>query len=173
MTSDDERPEIVQEAERRHAESQRKQQELVDALREDTDDDTISGEIEMAGLTLPYEWDIRGGDLERIETLQTDAQDPSSNITPMDAVREMCELLADIVTDPDLDGEAFLNVFRQTSPAALSGLFQQIQEDAQQRSGEAGKRFRGEQTGQDVRGRGPVSRREQRGGPPQSPPGRD
>jgi len=137
-----------------------KQNQLKEAIADESESVIEADNVTIAGdITADVRMDTSGQFIEDMETIMLEAEDPESDMTVSGAMWELSEQLATIVQDEDYDAEFFYEVYRETSVGSLMQILERISQQVQESAAEAGKGFREDTRGQNIRNRGKIPQR--------------
>ena len=141
----------VSSAQEAYADRKQTQREFLDALGEENEPERIQTPVELAqGVTATVEVELTGAFLDRLAELSelTDGTEEESLSDLPTVARSICNLLADVTTDPSLTSTFFYTqVYRDFEPGILLEMLENVIDNVEsERERERGRAdgFRGE-----------------------------
>ncbi len=142
---DPEELDAIEDASSTLSERKQTQQEFLDAVSEESESELLKTKTELAtGIVVPIEAKLNGEVIDTLGSVQErleNAEEEGRLYDISDAVDDACQLLADIITDPNYSKEVFHQVYKQEGAADIAKMlrraFESLQKERERLSGDA------------------------------------
>jgi len=132
----DEAGELILETEEAYQEQKAEQHDLLDAVAEEDGAPLLETKCDIHGVTVPVSGRLTGAFVERVEDLDAEAKrraDGESEQTGVsDIVRELADIIADLIDDPELTAAGVYQTYRQEGVGPVRTILEKVMAALQQ-----------------------------------------
>jgi len=127
--------ELILETEEAYQEQKAKQHDLLDAVAEEDGAPLLETKCDIHGITVPVSGRLTGEFVERVESLDAEAKrraDGESEQTGVsDIVRELAEIVADLIDDPELTASGVYRTYQEEGVMPVRTILESVMESLQ------------------------------------------